>query len=105
MISVFKPETTKKRKAIVTEFNSNLNKMFDDFFSENYPSAREELLRSGVSEEHVDQKLLEIKQVTQQRMIVEAQRLLREELMVLAEEKSIHSTDTTSVADQGRSLK
>lgn len=102
MMTMFKPSKGEKRKAVVTEFNSNLNKMFDEFFSANYPSAREELLRSGVTEEYVDQKLLEIKQATQQRMIIEAQRLLQEKLTVLAQEKEKSSTTTSSSVDESK---
>lgn len=99
---MFKSKKEDKRKEVVAEFNANLSQMFEQFFSENYPDAREALLRSGISEESVDQKLLEIKQATQQRMIIEAQRLLKEELTVLAQEKERPSTTTSSSVDESK---
>jgi hypothetical protein len=99
MLPMFKREKVEKRKAVVAEFNTHLSQMFEQFFVDNYPSAREELLRNGIPEESVDQKLAEIKQATQQRMIIEAQRLLKEELLTLTQEQNALSTATSSHAN------
>lgn len=94
MYSLFS-ESKKAKKEVIHEMNNGLNKAFNEFFLEQYPSAREELLRGGMSEETVDQILQDIKLEMQQEMILQAKKGLKQAVITAAKERQAKSSDTS----------
>lgn len=87
MLPMFEPKKGKKRKAVMDEINQEIKATFEKTFSENYQKAREQLIDGGIPEEMVDEKLNQIKAKLEQKMIIEANRLLREEVLKVAREE------------------
>lgn len=61
MLSIFKPISGKKRKVLINQINNDIKETFEETFAENYDSARDQLIKNGVPEEKVEEKLSQIK--------------------------------------------
>ena len=84
---MFKPARVEKRKALIAEINRDVKTTFEETFAESYQNVREQLIQGGVSEEKVDAKLSQIKAKLEQKMIISAQKLLREAVLEVAREE------------------
>lgn len=91
MLPMFKPAKIEKRKTVIAEVNRDIKVTFEETFAENYQSAREQLIQGGIPEEKVDAKLSQIKAKLEQKMIINAQQLLREAVLQVAREEKAES--------------
>ncbi len=102
MLTMFKPVRGEKRKAVIDEINHDIKTTFDKVFADNYPIARESLLRGGIPESKVDEKLSEIRASLQQKMIIEAKQLLRKAILstVKEQQQQAELTEDNTVKSQ-----
>jgi len=100
MLPMFKPPKGEKRKALMTEINRDIKETFEKTFAENYQQARKQLIDGGVAEEKVDVKLNQIKARLEKKMIIEANRLLREEVLKAAREEMEESQKESNSASE-----
>ena len=76
-----------REKDTIYEMNRDINNKLDKLFVKRAPSIRAELLERGVAKEDIDERLNQIKANVQQKMILQAKRQFREELLIIVKNR------------------
>ena len=90
MHTMFKSGEKSKRE-LIERTNQKIHATFNHAFSEIYPSAREQLLAKGVSEEDIEKVLSEIKLELQREMIVKAKEGIEKAVIAVEKERQAQS--------------